>query len=162
MRFRGTSIVTAAILAFVLTGCGGANQPPATATTTPAAQAPAAAGGADVAALVTAADVARGKTMFLQCRACHSLTPESEPGKIGPTLYGVIGRQAGSAAGFEYSEVVAKSGKVWTVEEIDHWIARPSDYLPGNKMVFIGMPKAEDRAAVIAYIQQESAKPAAP
>jgi cytochrome c len=72
----------------------------------------------------------------------------------------VIGRAAGSVAGFEYSDAVKNSGKTWTADEIDHWLAKPSEYLPGNKMVFIGLPKPEDRANVIAYIQQESAKTA--
>ncbi|MCK6371574.1 MAG: cytochrome c family protein [Gammaproteobacteria bacterium] len=110
--------------------------------------------------MIAAADLKKGKTLFLQCRACHSLKPESEPGKIGPTLYGVVGRPAASVAGFEYSDAVKNSGKTWTVEEIDHWLEKPSEYLPGNKMVFLGLKKPEERAAVIAYIQQESAQAA--
>ncbi len=154
-----------------LAGCGG-GQPPATQSTPPAAEPPATADSAvpaetaapaaagDLAAMIAAADVAKGKTLFLQCRACHSLAPESEPGKIGPTLYGVIGRPAGSVAGFAYSDAVAQSGKTWTVDQIDHWLEKPSEFLPGNKMVFIGLKNPQDRANVLAYIQQESAKPA--
>jgi cytochrome c len=108
------------------------------------------------------ADLTKGKVLFLQCRACHSLVPEIEPGKIGPTLYGVLGRTAGTAPGFVYSEAVAQSGIVWTPEQIDHWLERPSDFLPGNKMVFVGIGDPQDRANIIAYIQQESAKPAEP
>jgi cytochrome c len=124
----------------------------------PAAEPAAAAAGGDLASLIAAADVNKGKTLFLQCRACHSLNPQSEPGKIGPTLYKVVGRAAGAVEGFAYSDAVKNSGKTWTVEEIDHWLEKPSEYLPGNKMVFIGLKKPEDRANVIAYIQQESAK----
>ena len=99
--------------------------------------------------------------LFLQCRACHSLVPETEAGKIGPTLYGVVGRPAGTAPGVAYSEAVANSGITWTVEEIDKWLQRPSDFLPGNKMVFVGIQNPQDRANIIAFIQQESAMQAA-
>jgi cytochrome c len=112
--------------------------------------------------MIAAADVNKGKILFLQCRACHSLVPETEPGKIGPTLYGVIGRAAGTQPGFTYSEAVAKSGITWTATDIDKWLERPSEFLPGNKMVFVGVQNPADRAAIIAYIQAESAKPAAP
>ena len=171
------------VLVLVLAACGG-GQPPAAESaagapaaapadaaadaTAPEAPAPAeaAAGspqsGDDFAALLASADPKKGKVLFLQCRACHSLVPETEPGKIGPTLHGVIGRAAGAVPGFTYSEAVAKSGITWTGEKIDHWLERPSDFLPGNKMVFIGVQNPQDRAAIIAYIQEESAKPAAP
>lgn len=133
-----------------------AGQPAATAAEPSAA--PAADG--DMAARLAAADVEKGKVLFLQCRACHSLVPENEPGKIGPTLYGVIGRPAGSAPGYDYSQAVKDSGITWTPELIDKWLARPSDFLPGNKMVFVGVQDPQDRANIIAFIQQESSKPA--
>ena len=107
---------------------------------------------------IAAADPAQGRIQFIQCRACHSLVPESEPGKIGPTLYGVIGRAAGTARGYTYSEAVAESGITWTADQIDKWLQQPSDFLPGNKMVFVGIEGPQDRANIIAYIQQESAK----
>jgi cytochrome c len=134
----------------------GAEAPPAAAGTTGAASGT---GGEDMATLMAKADIARGKTLFLQCRACHSLNAANEPGKIGPTLHGVIGRAAGAIAGYAYSDAVAKSGLTWSAENISEWLARPSDFLPGNKMVFIGIKDAQDRANVIAYIQAESAKP---
>lgn len=168
MRFGMFSIFIAAASAIGLAGCGG-GQPPAGQSAAPEASPPPAAAPTDTAApaaagdldaMIAAADLKKGKTLFLQCRACHSLNPESEPGKIGPTLYGVVGRPAGSVAGFDYSEAVLNSGKTWTPAEIDHWLAKPSEYLPGNKMVFIGLKNPQDRANVIAYIQQESASPA--
>lgn len=113
----------------------------------------------ELAALIAGADLNKGKVLFLQCRACHSLVPEADPGKIGPTLYGVLGRTAGSVAGFTYSPAVAKSGIVWTPEQIDHWLQRPSEFLPGNKMVFVGIPNPADRANIIAFVQAESQKP---
>ena len=174
MRNSGPWVVFASVAAVALAGCGGGNKPaplppeagsaapPAPAPAESAAPeaataAPAAAG--DLAAMIASADVNKGKTLFLQCRACHSLTAANEPGKIGPTLYGVVGRAAGSVPGFAYSDAVSKSGLTWTAENISAWLERPSDFLPGNKMVFIGVKDAQDRANVIAYIQQESAKP---
>ena len=122
----------------------------------PAAAAVSAAAASDAAAVAAAGDPARGKTLFLQCRACHSLAAESEPGKIGPTLYGVIGRVAGSVPGFAYSDAVAKSGITWTPEQLDRWLTRPSDFLPDNRMVFVGIQNPQDRADIIAFIRQES------
>ena len=169
MRALRTSFVFAITLGLGVAGCG---KPPAPsgegAATTPGqpasvpAEAPTIQATGDLATLMASADTARGKILFLQCRACHSLVPEAEAGKIGPTLYGVIGRAAGTAPGFLYSDAVAKSGITWTPEQIDKWLQRPSEFLPGNKMVFIGIQSPEDRANIIAYIQQESTKPAAP
>lgn len=177
MRSTRLSLVAAAAL-LGLAGCGGGGQPPASQSEPPppppapaaeqaapaeaapaeAAPAEAAAPAGGVAALMATADLNKGKSTFMQCMACHSLKPESEPGKMGPTLHGVIGRAAGSVPGFKYSDAVASSGKTWTVEEIDHWLEKPSQYLPGNKMVFMGLKNPQDRANVLAYIQQASAK----
>jgi cytochrome c len=173
MRNSGPWISFASVAAVALAGCGGSNKPaplppeagtstapaaaPATDATPADATAPAAAG--DLAAMIASADLNKGKTLFLQCRACHSLSAANEPGKIGPTLYGVVGRPAGAVADFQYSDAVKNSGLTWTAENISAWLERPSEFLPGNKMVFIGVKEAQDRANVIAYIQAESAKP---
>lgn len=164
--------MTVATVACTLTlaACGGGNPPatpptetsPATTTATATPAAAPAPTDADLAARIAAADLDKGKVLFLQCRACHSLVPEEEAGKIGPTLYGVIGRAAGTAPGYAYSEAVAQSGIVWSPEQIDRWLERPSDFLPGNKMVFVGVQDPQDRANIIAFIQQESSKPPAP
>lgn len=158
-------------LALALAACGGSPAPqaaaPPVAAPAPASEAaapaavPAPPADPQLAAMIANADLNRGKVLFFQCRACHGLTPEAEPGKIGPTLHGVIGRHAGSVTGYSYSDAVAKSGITWTVEQIDKWLQRPSDFLPGNKMVFVGIQNPQDRANIIAYIQQETAKVAA-
>ncbi len=136
------------------TAAEGASPPPAqpagSAVTTPVS--------ADVESRIAAADPAQGKIQFIQCRACHSLVPESEPGKIGPTLYGVIGRRAGAVPGYSYSQAVASSGITWTADQVDKWLQHPSEFLPGNKMVFVGIRSPGDRANIIEYIRQESAK----
>lgn len=159
----------AIVLGIAATGCDrqqGASLPQEaapssgqTGTQEPAAGTPPAPGDDNLAAMVAGADVAKGKMLFLQCRACHSLVPEAEPGKIGPTLYGVIGRSAGTVPGYAYSGALAKSGITWTPEQISRWLARPSQFLPGNKMLFVGIEDPQDRADIIAFIREESAKP---
>jgi cytochrome c len=138
----------AALMAFASACSGGENTAPATS----AAAAP-----ADIGARLAQADTRKGKILFLQCRACHSLAAENEAGKLGPPLYGVIGRAAGAAPGFAYSDAITKAGISWTPENLDRWIMRPAEFLPGNKMVFIGIPDPQDRAHVIAYIREQSA-----
>lgn len=121
----------------------------------PAAPAPAAAETYDLNALLASADPAKGRIVFLQCRACHSLEADG-PNKVGPNLHGIMERKAGLAPGFSYSEVMAGSAVVWSVEELDRFLLRPSEYMPGTRMVFVGLRKPEDRANVIAYLQQET------
>jgi len=68
----------------------------------------------------------------------------------------MFGRAAGGAEGFSYSEVVTNSDIVWTPENLDDWLARPSEFLPGNRMVFVGIREPADRADLIAYLQRET------
>jgi cytochrome c len=116
---------------------------------------------ADFAALLAAADPDKGKVLFLQCRACHSLELNGA-NKVGPNLHGVFGRKAGLAPGFAYSEVVSGSAIVWSAETLNEWLARPSDFLPGNRMVFVGIRKPEDRVNLIAYLKRETGAAPAP
>lgn len=109
----------------------------------------------DINALLASADPARGQIVFLQCRACHSLEAAG-PNKVGPNLHGVMGRKAGLAPGFAYSEAMTGSGVVWSAETLDKFLFRPSDFIPATRMVFVGLRKPEDRANVIAYIRQET------
>ena len=105
----------------------------------------------DVAALVAAADVAKGETIFKKCAACHKLDGANA---VGPHLDGVVGRPVASIADFSYSDAMQAHGGDWTPEEIFHFLANPKKDVPGTKMSFAGLPKAEDRADVIAYLEQ--------
>jgi len=114
----------------------------------------------DIQALLATADAEKGKVLFLQCRSCHSLEAGGA-NKVGPNLHGIFGRKAGLAPGFSYSDVVAQSDITWTAETLSSWLDRPSEFLPGNRMVYVGMRNPVDRANLIAYLQQETSADAA-
>ena len=101
-----------------------------------------------------AADAAKGKKVFNKCKACHSLAAGKN--KIGPTLHGVIGRQAGTVKKFRYSKAMKASGLTWSEENISKYLEKPKKFVPGNKMAFPGLRKEADRANVIAYIKKNA------
>ena len=112
-------------------------------------------------------DPVAGEKTFHQCQTCH--TNEEGKNKVGPSLYGVIGRPAGSVPGFNYSAANKNSGITWTEQEMFVYLENPRAKVPGTKMTFAGLKKPEDRANVISYLQEdykakEAAKgaPAAP
>jgi cytochrome c len=96
-------------------------------------------------------DAVQGQRQFIQCRACHSVTAGG-PHSVGPNLFGVTGSKAASKPGFTYSPALARSGITWTPAELDAYIARPAQKVPGNKMVFGGVPIAAARQNLIAYL----------
>ncbi|OOY28793.1 cytochrome c family protein [Thioclava sp. L04-15] len=98
-------------------------------------------------------DAAKGAKIFGKCKACHSL--EGKNG-VGPHLDGVVNRAVASVDGFGYSDAIKAHGGEWTLEALNEWLANPKDYIPGNKMSFAGLKKAEDRNDVIAYLQEHS------
>ena len=105
----------------------------------------------DIAGLMAAADVAKGETVFKKCAACHKLDGANA---VGPHLDGVVGRPVGSVEGFSYSDPMAAHGGDWTPEELFAFLDDPKKAVPGTKMNFAGLPKEEDRANVIAYLEQ--------
>ncbi len=94
---------------------------------------------------------AAGAKVFRKCQACHSL--EAGKNKIGPSLAGVIGRKAGGLAGYNYSSAMQQATVVWDEASLDGFLAGPAKFMPGTKMTFVGLKRAEDRAAVIAYLK---------
>jgi cytochrome c len=97
-------------------------------------------------------DSAKGKKVFAKCMACH--TTEAGKNKVGPTLHGIIGRKSGSVEGFTYSDAMKNAGITWNEAELDKYLTNPKKDVPGNKMAFPGLPKADDRANVIAYLKE--------
>ena len=86
------------------------------------------------------------------CRTCHTL--KQGDNRLGPSLAGLIGRKAGSVSGYPYSDAMKKSGVVWDEATLDRFIEHPDAVVPGNNMKpFAGVPAADDRAAIIAYLK---------
>lgn len=102
------------------------------------------------------ADFERGELLSYACIVCHTLGP-GEGHLIGPNLSGVFGRPAASAPNFPYSDALREAGIVWTPAELDAWLARPDDYVPGNLMVFAGIYSVSDRTDLLAYLLRETA-----
>jgi cytochrome c len=98
-----------------------------------------------------AQDAAKGKKVFAKCMACHAV--EAGKNKVGPTLHGIVGRKAGTVEGFSYSDAMKNSGLTWDDATLDKYLTSPKTAVPGNKMVFPGLPKPDDRANVIAYLK---------
>jgi cytochrome c len=117
------------------------------------AEEPAAADGepaVDFATLLAAADPAAGEKVFAKCKSCHKIDGGDA---TGPHLNGVVGRNHAAVAGFGYSEAnLALAAEIWTPEAINQFVENPKGYMPGTKMSFAGLPKAEDRANLIAYL----------
>ncbi|HLN25972.1 MAG TPA: cytochrome c family protein [Patescibacteria group bacterium] len=97
-----------------------------------------------------AGDAAAGEKIFNQCKACHS--PVAGKNLVGPSLFGVVGRKAGSIDGFKYSDAVKNSGVTWTAENLDKWLSGPKDFIAGNKMTYPGVKDPVGRENVIAYL----------
>ena len=112
----------------------------------------------NIMALFASTNAAEGAKIFKKCAACHSIT-EGGANKIGPALWGVLGRPAGSVPGYKYSKAMAAHGKNWSFEEMNDFLTKPKDWIKGTKMSFAGLKKAEDRAAVILYMNENTNSP---
>ncbi len=102
-----------------------------------------------------AGNAENGEKVFKKCHACHDIG-EGAQNKVGPELNGIVGRPVASVADFQYSKGMkdfADGDKTWTPEELDAFIAKPRDHVPGTKMTFAGLKKDQERADVIAYLQ---------
>jgi len=108
--------------------------------------------GPDIAALFAAADAGKGERVFNKCKACHVL--EDGQNGVGPHLYDVVGRDVGSVDGFGYSGALGEAADVWSAENLFAFLENPAGYAPGTSMGFAGLGKPEDRANVIAYMDQ--------
>lgn len=114
--------------------------------------------GAEAAPEATEVDVAAGASVFRQCVACHTID-EGGPNRVGPNLWGVVGRPAGSVEGFNYSPAMrefAEAGNVWDEEHLDQYLASPRNFLPGTTMTYAGVRNDESRANLIGYLRAQS------
>lgn len=101
-----------------------------------------------------AGDASAGETVFKKCAACHAIGPGAA-NKFGPELNDVVGRTAGTAAGYRYSDAMVAAGTgglVWTPERLDAWLKKPKDLVAGTKMTFAGLADQANVDNVIAYL----------
>ena len=113
---------------------------------------------ADLSALFALGDVSHGETTFKKCKACHSIKKGGK-NNIGPALWGVMSRKAGGLSDYKYSKALASHAKLWTFEELNGFLLKPSTWIKGNKMGFAGLKKDKDRASVILFMNQNSDNP---
>jgi len=98
-----------------------------------------------------AADVEAGKTAFKKCALCH--TTEAGKNKIGPSLFGIVGRKSATLEDFNYSEAMKKFDHTWDEGTLDEYLTDPRATVPGTKMIFLGIKDKTERDDVIAYLE---------
>ena len=112
--------------------------------------------GAEDNSLSAGGDATAGKKVFLKCQACHN-PGAAETHKFGPNLDNIFGRMAATSANYKgYSKALRESAIVWDEAALDQWLRDPQNFLPGNKMPFAGIRSAQDRADLMAYLQDLS------
>ena len=116
------------------------------------------AGDASIMVMFASTSAAEGAKIFKKCAACHSIS-KGGGNKIGPALWGVIGRKAGAVADYKYSKALSSHGKNWSFDEMNGFLIKPKEWIKGTKMAFAGLKKPEDRAAVILYMNENSDSP---
>ena len=112
----------------------------------------------NIMALFASTSSTDGAKVFKKCAACHSIS-KGGANKIGPALWGVIGRKAGAISDYKYSKALAAHGKIWSFEEMNGFLIKPKEWIKGTKMAFAGLKNAKDRAAVILYMNENSDSP---
>ncbi len=112
-----------------------------------------------IAQLLATADPKRGEDSAKVCQACHTFE-KGGPAKIGPNLWGVVGRARASMVGFDYSSGMKSMGGTWTVDDLNQFLTKPQAFVTGTKMTFGGLPRPQTRADVIAYLNSLSDNPA--
>ena len=115
-------------------------------------------GTGDIMAIFASTSATDGQKVFKKCAACHSIT-KGGANKIGPALWGVIGRQAGNISDYKYSKAMAAHGKIWSFEEMNGFLIKPKDWIKGTKMSYAGLKSEKERAAVILYMNQNTNNP---
>ena len=102
-----------------------------------------------------AADAVRGEQLYARCAACHALASD----RVGPRHCGLLGRRAGSVPGFSYTDAMKNSKLIWDDKTLDRFLAKPMAVVPGTSMTNDGVPDAQDRADLIAYLRKAGSGP---
>ena len=116
------------------------------------------AGSGDIMTLFASTSAADGEKIFKKCAACHNIA-KGGGNKIGPALWGVLGRQVGSISDYKYSKAMTAHGKPWSFEEMNGFLTKPKDWIKGTKMSFLGLKSEKERAAVILYMNEKTDNP---
>lgn len=112
-----------------------------------------------VGTLLASADATKGQAVFKACAACHDAS-KGGPNKVGPNLWGIVGRNHGIHEGFAYSEpMAALKDKPWSYEALNEFLVNPKAAVPGTKMAYGGLKKDADRANLLAYLATLSDSP---
>lgn len=106
------------------------------------------------------ADMAAGKDVSTRCEQCHDLS-KGGPDKIGPNLWGIVGRARASRASFSYSSAMLADHGAWDFDKLFHYLKSPQTMVPGTKMTFAGLRSATDRINLLAYLRTLSDSPMA-
>lgn len=112
----------------------------------------------DIIALLANANADNGANLVKKCSICHDFT-KGGVNRVGPNLWDVVGSKKGHRDNFAYSKALLEKGGTWTYEDLYHMINRPSTFIPGTKMNFVGFKKPQDAADVIAYLRTLSDNP---
>ena len=112
----------------------------------------------DITSLLALGDIAHGEKVFKKCSACHVIE-KGGANKIGPALYGVLGRDVAAINDYKYSQALNDYDKKWTFEEMNGYLKKPQAWIKGTKMSFAGLRKEKDRASVILYLNKYSDDP---
>ena len=108
--------------------------------------------------LLASASIERGQASAKVCTTCHTFD-KGGPNKLGPNLWGVVGRPRASEPGFNYSAAMKAKGGDWTLDDLNKFLENPRGYIPGTAMGFAGFSKASQRADVIDYLNSLSDNP---
>jgi len=115
-------------------------------------------GTADIKILLAMGSVDHGKKIFSACKSCHSIK-KGGGNKIGPALWGVLGRPIGFLNDYKYSKAFVEFGGEWNLENMNSFLIKPKDYIKGTKMSYAGLKKEKDRASVILYLNENTDNP---
>ena len=159
-----TKALACLALSAMLAACSGGSEGETDTSTQADASVPAAPAGPPAATDMTTLDgtsfanvtgnAANGKLVFAQCRTCH--VTDAGVNKTGPSLHNIIGRTAGTVPGYTYSAANAGAGFVWTKEKLFQYLEKPQRVIPKTKMIYAGLPDAQKRADLIAYLETPS------